>query len=154
MHVAPTWILLLTAVVIGVGCAASEPLPEQRGTRLRPCPNRPNCVSSLSTDPRHAIAPIAFSGEAAVARKKLLEVIGSLPRTRLTLDEGDFLRVEFTSAVFHFVDDVEFLIDAAHQLIHVRSASRVGYWDLGVNRRRVEGIRKMMTPDARQGSEP
>jgi uncharacterized protein (DUF1499 family) len=57
-------------------------------------------------------------------------------------EEVDFLWAVFTSTVFRFVDDMEFRMDGATQTIHVRSASRIGYWDLGANRRRVETLRK------------
>jgi uncharacterized protein (DUF1499 family) len=143
-----TWITLMAAVALmgtGAGCSGQRPGPS--AGRLKPCPDSPNCVSSLSSDPRHRVAPMAYTGTAHETRLRLLSVIRSMPRTRILAGEGPCLHVEFTSAVFRFVDDVEFCIDETHQLIHVRSASRVGYWDLGANRRRVEHIRRMMTPD-------
>jgi uncharacterized protein (DUF1499 family) len=69
-----------------------------------------------------------------------------MPRSRVVTEQADYIHAEFASAVFGFVDDVEFRVDAAAHLIHVRSAARTGYFDLGVNRRRVEDIRgKLMT---------
>lgn len=65
-----------------------------------------------------------------------------MPRTRIRRDEAAYLHAEFRSLIFRFVDDVEFLLDADAGVIHVRSASRLGYSDLGVNRRRVEAIRQ------------
>lgn len=110
---------------------------------LPPCPDSPNCVSSLNSDNRHYIRPIAYSGTAEGALKVLKAVITGLPRTAVMTQKPPYLHVTFTSAIFRFVDDVEFLIDSENEIIHVRSASRVGYWDFGVNRSRVEKIRKL-----------
>jgi uncharacterized protein (DUF1499 family) len=141
-----TWMIIMTgAAVLGSGAACSGQRPTSTGGRLQPCPDSPNCVSSLSSDPRHRVAPIVYTGSSAEARERLLGVIRSMPRAHIRSHEGPRLRVEFTSAVFRFVDDVEFFIDEAEKVIHVRSASRVGYWDLGANRRRVEAIRRMTT---------
>lgn len=146
MKMVSTWMTLMAAAAMlgaGAGCSGLRPAPT--GDRLEPCPDSPNCVSSLSSDPRHRVAPIAYTGSSPEARQRLLDVIHSMPRTTIRSNEGTYLHVEFTSAVFRFVDDVEFYIDEAQNLIHVRSASRVGYWDLGANRKRVEDIRRMMT---------
>jgi uncharacterized protein (DUF1499 family) len=69
-------------------------------------------------------------------------VIEAMPRTKLIRVTPEYLHVEFKSAVFGFVDDVEFAIGESPGVIHVRSASRLGYWDMGANRRRVERIRE------------
>ena len=111
--------------------------------RLQPCSWKPNCVCSFDTDTGHGIAPLTFTGAWEAARERLLKVIGSQPRTRLVADEGPYLRIECTSLIMRFVDDLEFLFDPARSVIHVRSASRVGRSDLGVNRHRVEGIRQL-----------
>ena len=92
-------------------------------------------------DPRHAIDPLRYEGPAEKARRFLIEAVSGMKRARMIVDEERYLRAEFTSAFFRFVDDVEFLLDNGTRTIHVRSASRVGYSDLGVNRRRVEEIR-------------
>lgn len=65
-----------------------------------------------------------------------------MPRTRIVKEDGVYLHAEVRSFLFRFVDDLEFLIDTEQSLIHMRSASRTGYSDLGVNRRRVEHVRK------------
>ena len=146
MKLLSTWVIVMTgAAVLGSGAACSGKRPTAAADRLKPCPDSPNCVASLSSDPRHRVAPIIYTGSSAEARGRLLSVIRSMPRARIRSQEGPWLHVEFTSAVFRFVDDVEFFIDEAEKLIHVRSASRVGYWDLGANRRRVEEIRRMLT---------
>ena len=142
------------AAVLGSGAACSGQRPTAAADRLKPCPDSPNCASSLSSDPRHRVAPIVYTGSPAGARERLLGVIRSMPRARIRSHEGPCLHVEFTSAVFGFVDDVEFFIDEAEKVIHVRSASRVGYWDLGANRRRVEEIRRMMTRALTEETDP
>lgn len=110
--------------------------------RLAPCPDRPNCVSSQATAATHAIAPLRYATTPELAMQRLQQVIHSMPRTRIVTVNDRYLHAEFTSAVLRFVDDVEFQFDTVNRLIHVRSASRVGYSDLGVNRKRVEIIRK------------
>lgn len=109
---------------------------------MTPCPKTPNCVSSVDTDPKHFIQPLQFTGKATEARERLLKMLYSLKRVRVVASEEDFIQAEFVSAIFRFVDDVEFYLDDRNKVIHVKSASRVGYSDLGVNRRRVENIRK------------
>ena len=124
-----------------VNTAAPEPVRQL--PRLAPCPNSPNCVSTLAdvTDAEHAIAPILYTGSAAAAKARLLQVVTAMPRTKLITDDGDYLHWEFRSLLFRFVDDVEFQIDDAAKTIHFRSASRLGQGDLGANRTRMEDVR-------------
>jgi uncharacterized protein (DUF1499 family) len=107
---------------------------------LTPCPSTPNCVSSRSRDPRHAMAPIFFVGPAAGAQETLRRVLGGLPRAAITADRPGYLAVSFRSRVFHFVDEAEFVFDGEEGVIHFRSAARSGYYDFGVNRSRMESI--------------
>lgn len=109
---------------------------------MTPCPKTPNCVSSVDTDPKHFIQPLQFVGKATEAHERLLKILNSLKRVRVVAFGEDFIQAEFVSAIFRFVDDVEFYLDDRNKVIHVKSASRVGYSDLGVNRRRVENIQK------------
>ena len=117
------------------------------GGKLAPCPDSPNCVSSAATDPRHAIAPFVLDRSLGAAKEEFKRAIASLPRARLITETDNYLHFEFRSLIFRFVDDVEFHLDEASKTIHVRSASRVGHSDLGVNRRRVETIRALL-PEA------
>jgi uncharacterized protein (DUF1499 family) len=108
---------------------------------LAPCPASPNCVSSLAEDEQHAIPPFRYKKSKGDAKEAVKQAIRSWPRTTL-VEEGDsYLHYEFTSRLFRFVDDVEFLFDDETKTVHFRSASRTGYSDLGVNRRRMESIR-------------
>lgn len=112
-----------------------------RNARLAPCPESPNCVSSDAEDPEHAIAPLAFSGDAEAAWRQARASVAALPRIEI-IDESDgYLRAESTSATFRFVDDLELQLRPDEHAIAVRSASRLGYSDMGVNRDRVELLR-------------
>jgi len=110
--------------------------------KLVPCPPLPNCVCTQATDPTHQIDPIPFEGSAAAAHGRLKTVLAAQPRCRLVTDSDTYLHAEFSSLLFRFVDDVEFLIDEQAHVIHFRSASRAGKADLGVNRARLETIRQ------------
>jgi uncharacterized protein (DUF1499 family) len=109
--------------------------------RLSPCPNSPNCVSSQSTDSARFIEPLRYTGRLADARQKLIDLLENSKRTRLISVETDYLHAEFRSLILNFVDDVEFYFSSEDPIVHVRSASRTGYYDFGVNRRRVERLR-------------
>ena len=110
--------------------------------RLSPCPNSPNCVSSLSEDKSHQVEPLTYNAPLDEAREILISVINSMKRSEIVTAENNYLHATFTSFLFRFVDDVEFSFDDERKIIDVRSASRTGYYDFGQNRRRVEEIRK------------
>lgn len=110
--------------------------------KLRPCPSSPNCVSSQAADVAHRVAPLTFAGDPAEAMARARAVIEGTPRSKVVLTSSTYLHAEVTTALFRFTDDVELLLDQAAHVIHIRSASRVGYSDLGKNRARVEEIRK------------
>ncbi|MGB3651512.1 MAG: DUF1499 domain-containing protein [Rivularia sp. (in: cyanobacteria)] len=111
--------------------------------KLADCPNSPNCVSSQSpsSDETHFIQPLKYSSTPEKALTDLKAVIESEARTKIINESSDYLYAEFKSALMGFVDDVEFYLDSSTNTIHVRSASRLGQSDLGVNRKRVETIR-------------
>lgn len=135
--------LLGTAVALAILSATSR-RPDNLGSvdgRLAPCPAAPNCVCSTDDDAAHHIEPIAYGNEDDPLGR-LAAVVGALPGARVVETAGAYLHAEFTSTFFRFVDDVEFLVDAERKVIHCRSASRAGHSDLGVNRRRIEAIRR------------
>jgi len=113
---------------------------------LQPCPESPNCVSTLAPpqDSRHVIAPYPYSKTRSDAKAAVKAVIAGLPRTKLVEEDEGYLHYEFTSLLLRFVDDVELLFDDQARLIHFRSASRTGYGDFGVNRRRMEDLRSRL----------
>jgi len=107
---------------------------------LLDCPDRPSCVSSLATDHRRRVKALTYSGESSNALDRLGQIVENLPGGAVVERTGRSLWATFTSRVFGFVDDVDFVVaDAEH--IDVRSRSRSGYYDFGVNRARVERIR-------------
>jgi len=113
-----------------------------RNGRLAPCPSSPNCVSSQASDAEHRVDPLPLAANPDETRTRLLAVLAIEPRVEIVEQEGNYLRAEFTSRVLRFVDDVEFLIGA--QAVDVRSASRLGHADFGINRERVERLRKQL----------
>jgi uncharacterized protein (DUF1499 family) len=106
---------------------------------LSSCPSSPNCVPSQATDERHRIAPVTFNGDPDTAFARLKQILARRNDTAVIKESPGYLRVELRTTFF--VDDGEFLLDRAGQVIHVRSASRLGYSDLGKNRSRMEEIR-------------
>jgi uncharacterized protein (DUF1499 family) len=111
---------------------------------LKPCPNKPNCVSSLSSDTARAVKPLQYSGDWMAVKKALLELLEQTPRAAVIDNDNEYVHAIFKSRIFGFVDDVEFLFDDAHKVIHIRSAARLGYYDFGVNRKRVEMLRSRL----------
>ncbi len=108
---------------------------------LAPCPATPNCILSQDSDAAHSIAPLTYSGDRSRAYENLLKVLSVVPRTRIITQTDNYIRVEFESRLLGFVDDGEFYFPAEDGIIQVRSASRLGESDLGVNRTRMEQIR-------------
>ena len=115
----------------------------ESGKIFSPCPNTPNCVSSLTDNEKQFIEPIPYSGESSAVQQEVLKILNSFKRVRIAKLEDDYIRAEFKSLVFSFVDDVEFFLDDAQKVIHIKSASRTGYSDLGVNRRRLEKVKDL-----------
>ena len=129
-----------------------SPEPSRLGLvdgKLNGCPASPNCVSTEASDKEHQVASLPFSGSAETALKKLIAIVTAMPRTRLVTQKDHYLHFECRSRLFQFVDDLEFYVDPDRHIIQVRSASRVGYSDLGVNRKRVEKLRQVFLSDER-----
>ena len=111
--------------------------------KLADCPETPNCVSSQAdpSDSEHYIQGFPCSMAAPDVIAKLKSIVESMERTEIINATDTYLYAEFTSKLMGYVDDVEFYVDASKSLVHVRSASRLGRSDLGVNRKRIESIR-------------
>lgn len=111
--------------------------------KLTGCPATPNCVSSqvAAIDREHTILPLQFSGDRLTTIAKLKQVFQAMPNNKIVKETDNYISTEFTSKFMGFVDDVEFYLDNASKIIQVRSASRLGESDLGVNRQRIEKIR-------------
>ena len=110
--------------------------------KLKQCPNSPNCVSSQSHSASSRITPLSYKSSAKDAMDKIKKIMLDLPGTQLIKETDQYLHIEFKTTILRFTDDVEIVINDAEKVIHLRSASRVGHWDLGANRRRIEGIKK------------
>jgi len=147
--------LLLAGVIAGlalhVATASGDSMfswkrPDDLGVKdgkLAPPKRTPNSVSSQAdaADAEHHIAPIPFKGDALAAMAAVRKAIESMRGGTVIRHEGSYLYAEFRTKLMRFVDDVEFLFDAKAGVIHVRSASRLGRRDFGVNRARLEAIR-------------
>lgn len=133
---------LAVAALLSSGCSGSRP-PANLGVvegRLAPCPDSPNCVSSRADAESQRIPPLRYDGDPTQARARLLAVLNGSERARIVQSEDDYIHAEFRSAVFGFADDVEFQFGPPG-VIQIRSASRIGYYDFGANRERLETIR-------------
>jgi uncharacterized protein (DUF1499 family) len=111
---------------------------------LTPCPTSPNCVVTQNGDEVHNIAPITYQTNLKTARDTLLKVLSVVPGTEIVSQTDNYIRAQSTSRIMGFIDDVEFYFPSDAQVIKMRSASRLGDSDLGVNRRRLEQIRLAM----------
>jgi uncharacterized protein (DUF1499 family) len=136
------WPGIAVAALFGNLLAGSA--PDNLGIRdglLAPCPAKPNCVSSQAPDGNHRIAPLEYRGSATDAMTLLARVVAAQPGATIVTSSDIYLYATFQSPLMGFVDDVEFAIDPARKLVEVRSASRLGYSDLGANRKRVDSLR-------------
>jgi uncharacterized protein (DUF1499 family) len=139
--------VMLSLFLLGTtACATSTP-PKKRtdeGSALAPCPASPNCVSSIDRDRKHAIAPLVYPSDRNAAYRALIGIIDAQPRATIVKQGPAYVHVEFSSRLFGFIDDVEFLFVPDRPRIEIRSASRTGYFDFGVNRKRIEKIRRLL----------
>ncbi len=113
----------------------------QKGGRVSGCPGTPNCISSEGPDEAHRIAPLTAGPAIEGVFDCLRAIVSGMDRVTILEADQENIRAEFRT-LLGFVDDVEFRFDRENGAILMRSASRVGYWDFGVNRRRLEEIRK------------
>jgi uncharacterized protein (DUF1499 family) len=153
---------LLLVVLLGVGLFVAGRMGMLRGTaptdlgvkdgRLQPPSLTPNSVSSQTL--LHAdhpmrvyaqIAPLPLRGSGPQTLAALARLVEQTPGGRVVELTDNYLRAEFTSPMLRFVDDTEFWFDAANQRVDVRSASRLGRKDFGVNRGRVEALREKLS---------
>lgn len=139
--------IILISLLLLTGCSGAVPKLGIDNGQLSPCSSKPNCVNSQATDEKHYIDPIVTSETSSEVKKHILEILNKFRNTTIIETENNYIRAEFTSTVFHFVDDVEFYfpdIESKEMIIYARSASRIGYSDLGVNRKRIEKIRSKL----------
>jgi uncharacterized protein (DUF1499 family) len=137
-----TFFLIFSFIALSTaGCPgrAQKNVGEAQG-RLEPCPKSPNCVSTKSEDPDRSMNPLPYFGTSQESQNCLVRVLRDIKRCTVVTVTPAYLHVEFRSSLFRFVDDVEFLFDDLERMIHFRSASRKGYYDFGVNRKRMKDI--------------
>ena len=136
--------IVLSIFMLLIGCTGKIPELGIENGQLVQCPSTPNCVNSQAKDKNHFIEPILITSTPLDTKKHILKILNELKQSKIKVVEDNYIRAEFTSNVFRFVDDVEFYFPyskSKDMVIHVRSASRVGYLDFGVNRKRIEQVR-------------
>lgn len=135
--------IILMGILSALLAACAGDRPNNLGAKnglLLSCPASPNCVSSQVADEQHGIKPLPVNGDPGFEFIRLTTLLKNRPDTKIIEESSGYLRVEFRTRFF--VDDGEFLLDRERKIIHLRSASRVGYSDLGKNRSRMEEIRR------------
>jgi uncharacterized protein (DUF1499 family) len=146
------WTMVLVTALLFFGCMSSsqsgDPVMNTPGKdkylidgQLLPCPDKPNCVSSESPEGDSHIAPLEFTENAPIAWETIQDLLVDMGGQIEEVDDS-FLHATFRSRIFRFVDDVTCLLDEENSRIHIRSAARVGHSDFGVNRKRVDELRK------------
>ncbi len=108
--------------------------------KLAPCPDSPNCVSTQSRSKRHAMQPLPYLQTREASRERILSILKGMKRVEIVDLTESYVHAEFRTGLWRFVDDVEFFLDDTARVVHFRSASRVGYYDFGLNRRRMKEI--------------
>lgn len=137
--------LLACLLLIALARAARPAQSGLLGGRLRPCPDRPNCVCSEDRETTAWVKPLGFEGPPTKAWERLQITIREMGG-KIQSQSDEYIWATFKTKVFRFVDDMEFRLVTDDGVIHVRSASRVGHSDLGLNRRRVEELRARFAP--------
>ncbi|MCW8892019.1 MAG: DUF1499 domain-containing protein [Deltaproteobacteria bacterium] len=135
------FLLLLTTLLAG----CSNTSIGVQNARLMPCPASPNCVSTDATDTKHQIAPFKIKSSDIDVWQQIQQQVSALPKTQIVTATENYLHAECRSSLFGFIDDLEFLLRPEQGEIAIRSAARLGYSDLGVNRKRVESLRAVLT---------
>ena len=135
--------IILSGLIALTGCSSSAPTLGVENGQLMPCPSKPNCVNSFSKDEGQYIKPIVIDGANNEVENAILSVINTMENSKVTESDNSYIRAEFSSDFFGFVDDVEFYFpeNESEKTIYIRSAARLGYSDFNVNRERIERIR-------------
>jgi uncharacterized protein (DUF1499 family) len=128
-----------------LGCSGNKTEhPNGKSSGFLDCPDSPNCVSSLAKNPKHRIEPFKLKKDYRTGWKMVQKTVKSLPRTKIISADNSDIHAECRSMIFRFADDLMLHLISSSGIVHLRSASRIGYSDLGVNRRRVESLRKKL----------
>ncbi len=147
----PVFLLAFAGIAVLFVAANKNPPPPELGVKgglLTPCPaRRATTVSSQTLESELRVSPFTLPGDLDEARRIIGEAVLRLPRTKLIAEADNYFRFECTTLLMRFVDDLEFYFNEREKLVHIRSGARCGFWDLGVNRRRVEELRAMLPLD-------
>ncbi len=136
-------IVPLMLVTILWGCSGKPPERQNsEASDFLDCPDTPNCVSSLAKNPKHRVEPFKLNKDPKTSWSIVEKTVELLLRTKVVSADSSNIHAECKSMIFQFVDDLTLHLTPSKGIIHIRSASRIGYSDFGVNRRRVENIRK------------
>ncbi len=111
---------------------------------LNPCPDKPNCVSTLDEPNSRKMPAIKYSRPLEDTKAILVDLLESIPGCEVVVAKEGYVKAVFTSRIFRFKDDVEFLFDDREKILNFKSSSRLGYYDFGVNRNRMENITKQL----------
>ena len=151
MKIASIGGLMTIFIVSSVSGAGARGLGAKED-KLAPCPDSPNCVSTQSESKRYAMAPLPYLQTREASRERILSILKGMKRMEIVKVTESYVHAEFRTALWGFVDDVEFLFDDAARVVHFRSASRTGYYDFGLNRRRMKEISEKHLEVARKDS--
>ena len=139
------YVVLLGLAAFTTGCSGIKSDKAEFGSKaLADCPDQPNCVSSKARDKSRSIEPFYVKGDPMKVWNAVTGIIAGFPRTTIVKATDRHLHAECKSRLFGFTDDLELMLDASANVIEIRSASRIGYYDFGVNRRRVSGLRQIL----------
>lgn len=131
--------LMTIFIMSSVSGASGESVCVTEG-RLAPCPDSPNCVSTQGKTERHAMQPLPYLKTREASMERILSILKAMKRMDIVVLADSYIHAEFRTSLWRFVDDVEFFLDDTARVVHFRSASRVGYYDFGLNRRRMKKI--------------
>lgn len=153
-RLAPGLFLLVISLSGLTGCINERPQLGIIQHRLMSCPDTPNCVASRKDTPdTHKIAPFSYQGEQDDAYRQLLNLLNQRKDAIVVeMEHAHYIRADFRTPVLGFIDDVEFFFQQPG-IIHLRSASRIGYSDLGANRKRMEALRELFEQSVITNSE-
>jgi uncharacterized protein (DUF1499 family) len=130
---------MMAVILTSTACASVENIGMTEG-KLAPCPDSPNCVSTRNGSKGHAMKPLPYLKTRELSREKILSILKGMKRTKIIKITESYIYAECRTALWRFTDDVTFFLDDTARVVHFRSASRVGYYDFGLNRSRMKRI--------------
>lgn len=135
-------ILIMTVIFLIKNSPSEKEKPTNPAQLIQePCPGTPNCISTMyPQDLNHFLPPLPFKESVEKSKETIIKILENYSGAKIIEQDDSFIYVQFTIPIFHFADDVVFYFDQESQTIHFRSSSRIGNWDLGVNRRRMKKI--------------